>query len=99
MADDPNTTSETHDIPGGKETNSTTKSQDGSTTETSSTTEVRQTPNKQAANSPQNEQTPGASKVKPRAFVSAKPCCITRSGHEFVHQSGHFGQEFPRQKA
>jgi len=40
MADDPNTTTETHDIPGGKETSSTTNSQDGSTTETSTTTEV-----------------------------------------------------------
>jgi len=40
MADDPNTKTETHDIPGGKETTSTTNSQDGSTTETSTTTET-----------------------------------------------------------
>lgn len=40
MADDPNTKTETHDVPGGKETTSTTNSQDGATTETTSTTEV-----------------------------------------------------------
>ncbi len=40
MADDPSTNTETHDIPGGKETSSTTNSQDGSTTETSTTTEA-----------------------------------------------------------
>ncbi len=40
MADDPNTKTETHEIPGGKTTTSETHSDDGSTTETSTTTEV-----------------------------------------------------------
>ncbi len=40
MADDPNTKTETHDIPGGKQTTSTSQSEDGSTTETSTTTET-----------------------------------------------------------
>lgn len=40
MADDPNTKTETHDIPGGKETTSTTNSEDGSRAETSTATEV-----------------------------------------------------------